>query len=416
MLPPSRLSPRQGAAALALIVLLALAVRLAAGMVLSANLGDADQASYFMMAQTLAGQAPMRDIWGNAAFYSPGYPFVLAPFFALFGAWPAVALVPNLILVAISILLLHALARRLAGRGVALLAALFFALLAPMVVANVTLTRENLSVPLLIGFALALVMLLDTRRPRIVAAVAGLIYGAGVLAGGSVILTALALPLALWWRGRAGRPGGPAVAFALGVAVVLGPWLWHTDAMLGRPVLTTNAAFNLYIGNNANATGRFVSMRDTPLGSDRWRQLHRDLGELAATDRLGDLARAHIAAHPGDTARLAAWKLALFWLPEPPHADEGQGLAVRLLRWASVAQQLALLAMAAVALTGWRRFGRGMRVMLAVMALFWAVHAGAYVIPRYNLPVMPFLCLLAAGATAPLLRRAAPARLKMVLA
>ncbi len=408
-----RLSARLEAVALALILLAALAVRLAAAQVMPMNLADADQASYYQMAQAALGPAPMRDIWGNVAFYSPGYPFVLAPFFAVFGATPIVVLSVNLLLGAVAILLLHALARRLAGGGVALLAALFFALLAQMVVACVGVTRENLSVPLLLCFALAVVALPDTRRPGVVGGLAGLAYGAGVLAGGSVLLTALAVPVALWRRHNRASAAGALAAFMLGAALVIGPWLWHTADLLGRPVLTTNAPFNLYVGNNPKATGHFVSMRDSPLGG-QWRVMHRAMGELAATDMLGSMARDHIAANPGQTALLSAKKLALFWLPNTPEPGDGHGAAMTLLRWGAAAQQMLLLLLAGLGCAGWRRFGHGMQLVLAIAMLFWAVHAAAYVMPRYCLPAMPFVCLLAAGAALPLARRVAPFPAKMV--
>ena len=385
---------------LILILFAGALLRLAAMAVQPFDLHDNDAASYVTMAVTAFEPGAMRDVFGNCAFYSPGYPLALAPLVALLGAVPAVVLGANLVLGGVSVLLAEALGRRLGGEAVGLLSAGLTATLAPFALAGAIAARENLSVPLLLAFALAAVALLETRRPLAWSAGAGLAYGAGLLAGASVILTGAALPLALWWRGER-RLLAPAIAvFALGAAAVLAPWLWHTEDQLGRPVLTTNAPFNLYVGNNPNATGRFVSMRDSPLGAE-WRRMRARQGELAATDALGGLARAHILSHPAQTAALSAKKLALFWLPDPPGTGDRGGL-IALLRWAEIAQHLLLLALAGVTLTHWRRLPRGVRLIAAIIGLFWAIHAAAYVMPRYRLPAMPLVGVLAALALAPL--------------
>lgn len=386
------------------ILLAGLLLRLAAMAVQPFDLGDADAHSYALMAATAFDSGGMRDIWGNHAFYSPGYPMALAPVVAMFGANAAVVLGANLVLAAASILLAEALGRRVGGDAVGLIAAAITALLAPAALACALVARENLSVPLLLGFALACVALLDTKRPLLWSLGAGLAYGVGVLAGASVILTGAALPLALWWRGER-RSLLPALAlFAGAIGAVTLPWLWHTQDVLGRPVLTTNAPFNLYVGNNPNATGRFVSMRDSPLGGE-WKRMHARLGELAATDALGRLARAHIAAHPLGTAALSVKKLLLFWLPDPPGAGDRHGALVTLLRWGEIAQHLLLIALAGATLARWRGLGRGARLVAVIIALFWLVHAAAYVMPRYRLPAMPLVGMLAALSLVQLLDR-----------
>lgn len=388
-----------------LVILLAgLALRLAAMAVQPFDLADHDAASYVTMAATAFDAHGMRDVFGNRAFYSPGYSFALAPLIALAGAVPAVVLVANLLLGLATILLAEALGRRIGGETLGLVAAALAATLAPLARLGALAARENLSVPLLLAFALACVALLDTRRPRLWSLGAGLAYGAGLLAGASVILTGAALPLALLWRGERRALVAGAALFLAGSAALLAPWLWHTQDQLGRAVLTTNAPFNLYVGNNPNATGRFVSMLDSPLGPE-WRRMRARLGELAATDELGKLARAHILAHPGETAALAAKKLALFWLPDTPDADDRHGALVTLLRWAEAAQHLLLVALAGLTLARWPRLPRAARLIAAIIGLFWAVHAAAYVMPRYRLPAMPLVALLAAMAVAPRVAR-----------
>ena len=366
-----------------------------------------DSAAYFEMGRSLLTDGMMRDTYGNVAFYSPGYPFALAAAFVIGGMSLGTALMLNLMLGVISALLTYLLARRATGNDViALVAVAGVALLIPAVSGSALVQRENLSVPLLLGFTLAAVTLLDTRHPRFVAAIAGLLYGAGMLAGASIILTGGVVAIALLWRHRGwAETGTAALAFAAGAALMLGPWLLHVDRTLGRPVLNTNGPFNLYIGNSPSANGRFVSMADSPLGAE-WPIMRERDGELRATDQLGALAVAHIKAHPVETGVLALRKLALFWAPDfPDRTDAQHGAAITALRWADGFQHLLIILFGAVAVAQWRHRTRAERLILLTIAAFWAIHAAAYVMPRYRLPVMPLLLICATSVAVPLLRR-----------
>lgn len=396
---------------LASILALAVLARLVAMHVLHEPIVS-DAAAYLEMARTLAGPGPMRDTYGNAAFYSPGYPFVLAGVYALGVTGLAAAQAINLFLGLISTLLMYLVTRQAGGRPfAALVAAAAYAVLIPAVADTAFVQRENLSVPLLLLFVLCVIELARTRRPNTVAAITGIVYGAGLLAGASIILTVAAAIVAMLWRKPDLRAAATAAAtFAAGAALVVTPWLAHVDRELGRPVLTTNGPFNLYVGNNPAADGRFVSLRDTPIGA-AWHGLRAQEGELGATDQLGRLAAAHIRAHPAETIALSLKKLALFWLPDlPDNADTDHGAAITALRWLDVVQYLLLAGLGLVAILRWRTRSQGERLVIITLGAFWAIHAAAYVMPRYRLPALPLLAVLAAGVITPASRRPAEPR------
>jgi len=194
------------------------------------------------------------------------------------------------------------------------------------------------------------------------------------------------------------------MAFVAAATMMVGPWLWHMQNTLGRPVLTTNAPFNLYIGNNPAATGYFVSLRDTPVAAE-WHKVRERDGELAATDWLGGLARDHIRTHPAETAALSAKKIALFWLPDIPGAGDADRGVMRLVRWAAVAEHLAIMLFAIAAVARWRRRSSGEQLLIVIILSFWLVHAAAYLMPRYQLPAMPLVLVLAAGIFSPMITR-----------
>lgn len=396
---------------LASILALAVLARLVAMHVLHEPIVS-DAAAYLEMARTLAGPGPMRDTYGNAAFYSPGYPFALAGAYALGVTGLAAAQAINLFLGLISTLLMYLVTRRAGGRPfAALVAAAAYAVLIPAVAGTAFVQRENLSVPLLLLFILCVIELARTRRPNSVAAITGMVYGAGLLAGASIILTAAAAIVAMLWRKPDLRAAATAAAtFVAGAALVVTPWLAHVDHELGRPVLTTNGPFNLYVGNNPAADGRFVSLRDTPIGA-AWHGLRAQEGELGATDQLGRLAVAHIRAHPVETVALSLKKLVLFWLPDlPDNADTDHGAAINALRWLDVVQYLLLAGLGLVAILRWRTRSQGERLVIITLGAFWAIHAAAYVMPRYRLPALPLLAVLATGVITPASRRPAEPR------
>jgi hypothetical protein len=356
-----------------------------------------DGIAYMKMAAAAARGAVMRDGFGQIAFYSPGYPLVLAPAFALFGSTPGVAAMVNLVLGAASTLLVHAIASAIGrDRIAAALAAFAFALWIPSAYGVTQVLKENLSTPLLLGFVLAVVRLHHDRAPIASSLAAGASYGFGLLTGASSLLLALVFVGVAVGRRRAGwrRASRELAAFAATALLILAPWLLHTTDRLGAPVLTTNGGFNLYLGNNPAATGRFVSIADTPMGP-AWPTLRRTLGEAGGADALARAAIDHAIDNPRRTIGLGLRKLALFWAPNVPDArDFAANRVVASARWLDVAQHVVIVALGVVGALALRRRMPAIGVVAAVIVAFWLLHGAAYIIPRYREPVMPLMIVL----------------------
>ena len=264
----------------------------------------------------------------------------------------------------------------------------------------------------MLGFAWSVVEIAKGHASWRRAAAAGAIYGAAVLAGTSAVLTgaafAVALAIALFRMPMAGPRR--LLAFAGGTLLVLTPWLIASNAMIGRPVITSNGPFNLYLGNNPAATGRFVSMRDTPL-APVWHQRIAVLGEAATSDWLAAETRTWIVAHPARAAALAGKKLVLFWAPNiPDRAELAASPLIAGLRIVDLVQWAAILVLAGLTLFR-QDFDRRLRwTLAALVAGFWLIHGATYIIPRYRDPIMPVLIALAALTAQRWLDRARAAR------
>jgi 4-amino-4-deoxy-L-arabinose transferase-like glycosyltransferase len=398
--PAFALEERTCALLLAGIVFAAVAVRIAAAIVLKQPL-ESDSLAYFTMAQGLAERGELLDIYGQHAFYSAGYPLVLGAFFGLLGSSVPVALAVNLLLCVVSIVLIYRLSLALSDNHLAgLLAALIYALWIPGIWNATALAKENLSTPLLVALALCAVRIARDDRPLGTALLAGLLWGAALVTGGSALLLCAGVGVALLFlwraRGKFASALASAIWFVGGSALILSPWLYATNQMVGRSVLTTNAAFNLYLGNNPAATGRFVSIADTPLGDD-WEKTRIRLGEIGNADRLQAEALRWMAENPGRTAELAALKLAYFWQPNIPDAEDFKdSKAVASIRLFEVAQYGLILLLGLLAFRSPMIARDGKWTFAAMIAGFWLVHAAAYIIPRYRDPAIPLLIITAA--------------------
>lgn len=392
-------------------MVLAVALRLAGAWALQHPL-ESDALAYYTMAEGLAERGVLADHYGQHAFYSAGYPLLLTPFFMILGSSVGTAIAVNLLLCIASICLIYRLGLALsAHRDAGLLAAAAYALWLPGLWNATMLAKENLTTPLLLGIALSAIAIARDQRPIAAATVAGLLWGAALVTGGSALLLCLGVAAALLilWRARGSfRPAFAAgLCFIAGAAVLLAPWLYATNQMVGRTVLTTNAAFNLYLGNNPAATGKFVSIADTPLGQD-WNTMRVELGEVGNADRLQAAAIDWITANPGQAAKLAALKLGYFWAPNFPDADDMvASKAVAAIRLVEVVQYGLILLLALLAFGARRAARDGKWIFAAMIAGFWLVYAAAYIIVRYRDPAIPLLIVLAAVPVAAWIERLA---------
>ena len=240
------------------------------------------------------------------AWRPPGLAFLLAGWFAAFGAgsWSIVAF--NLAIYALSALVLGAVALRLTGRGAVAPVLLAFALWPKHIAYTGLPQSEGPSLLLLtLGVLLFDRALAGDRRS---VAYAGLTYGAAALVRPSLLL----LP-ALWagmaWvaRGSFQRRMLPVVAAtAVGLAVIA-PWTARNWAVLGHPVLiSTNGGDVLYRANNPRASGGFM-----PAGERYLNALVHD--EVRWNEAGGAWAREWMRSDPIGFVKLAVRKLGLLW-------------------------------------------------------------------------------------------------------
>jgi 4-amino-4-deoxy-L-arabinose transferase-like glycosyltransferase len=356
-----------------------------------------DERYFFQIAHAILEQSEF--VEGNLRAYRPPlYPALLAVHLAIFGGnTAALAILQNVAFVA-AIALLALIATRLYGLRVGLTCGALVLTSPAWIKLPEAAYTETLFLLLVSG---ALLLALDlAEHPSAARA-----FVCGLLLGGAALTREIGLPMglavigsfALMARRREGpRAAARAAAVALlGLVLVVGPWTERNYRVFGHLVpISTNGPINLYIGNNADATGLFAS---TPwLKSPLWNTptVHGE-NELAVARWAGQEAVSFMKEHPRRTAALAVHKLGLLWFPPPaaPRALTAESLARH-------ARSLFYTVYTVLGFYGLFRLRSSFlgRAILALALVVSVVHALTYFDLRFRAPIDALFAIPAAFA------------------
>lgn len=385
-----------------------------------------DSAGYDAWAQRIAGG----DWVGRDVFYqAPLYPYLLGTFYWVIGRDLLLVRVAQAVIGACSCVLLGRAASTLfASRRAGAIAGVGLALFAPAVFFDALVQKSVLDV---FFVCLALWLISDLvgeaqghRRWFWLGLTMG---GLSLTRENALLFTVVILAWALMRRvdGGAWRPRvAPAVAFALGLALVLTP-VAIRNSVIGGGVYLTTAQFgpNLYIGNNPRADGTYMSLRFGRGAPEFERQDARALAEEAERRRLTDAevssywtgqALGFIRSEPRAWLRLLGRKAALLVNrtemldTESQETHEEWSTPLRLAARVGHFGVLVPFAVLGVVVTWPVR--RRLRVLYALVCVYAASVVMFYVFARYRYPLAPFLMLFAAAGVAQLPKYRARAR------
>lgn len=273
-----------------------------------------DEIPYHELTTKLAAGAPY-----GLPFWPPGYPLVLSIFYRLFGSNVIVGLWFNAFASILTMLTVSSIAQRLFSTRVAILS-LWVVALMPSFILPIVLLKYEVWMQCLLALGLWFALRGSWTWTRIAA-----------IAATTALLTLmrpfwLLLPVLLWLCTRFTlrqpvRWSSLAAAQVLALLFVT-PWLWYSSDVAGHIVpVSMNGGMNLWIGNNPDATGRFMEVR----------------GEFWAAEfdsEARQMALNYIRANPGHILRLlpvrlwysldvepgAEWVFASTTVPYPPDA------------------------------------------------------------------------------------------------
>jgi 4-amino-4-deoxy-L-arabinose transferase-like glycosyltransferase len=413
------------APALALLTLLALAIRLVYALAVApGQIQPGDSLVYHTLADALADGrgytltdrdlpdlvpsvgTPLYERSQPTASHPPLYPLYLAAFTKLGLASFAAHRVASSLLGALAVALIGLLGRRVAGERVGLVAAGLAAVYPQLFMIDGTLIAESLFAPLLVLVLLLAYGLLERPTWGRAAAMGAVIGLATLTRSEGVLLLLLLVPAAAWAAGR-DRWRLMAVALAM-AALVLSPWLVRNWIRFDRvPLLSTNGALTqlatnctaTYYGPRIGFVAHECALRSTCL---------RIREEVPQSECLLREAREFVGDHLGRVPVVLLARLGREWNVHDPATDRNYGMIwARERTWATIGMAMyALLAVLAVGgLVSLRRRGVPVGPMLAMVGLAMLAALIAFGFSRYRLAAEPALLVLAAVAIDSIARR-----------
>lgn len=400
MSPVEAASPRgfrRDLLAAAALVTVALAVRAIVMRATPASTPISDMAEYWVRGVHLHQQGVLYpDSWRM-----PGLPAWLAMLFAMAGGVTVdVARAGNVAAGGLATALTYWLARRGGSPRQATIAAAIVACYPTLLLyTSLVATEAVVAVPVLGAFIAA-----TYTTPRAAVAL-GLCTAAALLVRpAAVALVPAAFVALLWDRGQASRAARAALCTGALLLALL-PWWRHNASLHGRFVpLDTTGGLNLLIGSGPGATGRWdyarvVELQNTALAGV-------DATTPAGSDRASALTWAHVRAHPLAWLSLVPAKLTgLFafegretaYLYSVGYFGAHGATTVGLWTIASVAAFPLLFVACA-----WQ-FARGgatspvTRPIAVFLGASVALHLATFGDPRFHLPFVPLMAVVAAG-------------------
>ncbi|MBI5285590.1 MAG: glycosyltransferase family 39 protein [Chloroflexi bacterium] len=336
----------------------------------------------------------------GTAFWPPGYSFALAPLYKLFGSDIGVAKVFNAIAGALTVLPVFYLGRRLRGDAAGLLAAALFAVAPSLVFWTASLFSEPLFT-LGIASTLAVAAWAADRRSIGAYLLAGLVLAATgfVRSQGMLMVVPAAVLLVRDVNPRALlRIALPAAA---GVALLVVPWTIRNQAVMGRAYpINDNLGYNLRLAHGPYSKGTSVPPQD--LWDERPGISFKER-ELFFDDEGRSRALTYAREHPGRELELAVRRIGYLsrsdaeasvrWsesLGLTPISGRGFFVLIGDLWYYPVL----LLALASLVALPRSRIWLALWSALAVWGALHLVFAGE---PRYHVPLLPVVVVLAAA-------------------
>jgi 4-amino-4-deoxy-L-arabinose transferase-like glycosyltransferase len=386
-----------------------LAARLAFGLGYWVNQElNRDELEYLSLARSLAAGHGL--VYDEHVLKGPVEPFGRAPgypvFLALTGGGagyvetvPATVKIAQSIAGAAGVVLIAIAAFRLGGRRPAMAAAAIAAVHPPLVWIAGYAFSEAVFWP--VGLALALLASRTLDQPRATMWKWALLCG--LLAGGATLLraaTLLFVPLAGGWFAWKRQPAALA-AFALGLALVLGPWTARNVAHYGRFVIVaSDGGVTFWTGNNALAIGEgdMAANPHLKIASQQLRARHPGVTEEQMEPVYFRESFTWMREHPGDWLVLMLKKV--FYLVVPI----GPSYTLHSPRY-YVASVVSVVLLVPLAVLGLRRLGPRRGRLVGMWLLAAAAVATCLVFfpqERFRIPVLdPALILCASGMWLP---------------
>jgi 4-amino-4-deoxy-L-arabinose transferase-like glycosyltransferase len=354
---------------------------------------------------------PLFSQTGPTAWMTPGYPYLLAGVFKLFGVYTTASALAILALqglfAALTCIPIFLIARRWFGEPAAQWSAWIWALFPYGVFLASDFVWENCLTALLLTTLLWLTLDMDRRRSLWAWAGYGLLWGATALVNPSVLtVLPLAAAWALWRRRRDGFSWrAPAAVMLAVVLAALAPWEIRNYRTFHQWVpLRDNFWLEVWVGNNGDTELRWVG-HDHPSGSAIELRQYDTLGETRYMAFKQKEALAYIEHHPQEylwlTVRRFVYTWTGYWSFQSTYEAQNPYDSYDIL----LVTPITLLMLFGL-IEAFQRRREGAGLLASILVLYPAVYYISHASMRYRHVVDPLIVMLTAFGVVALRERA----------
>ena len=349
--------------------------------------------------ELLAGDGYKNNAGNPTAFWPIGYPLFLAAIKAVGGTSPIAVGIVQATLSTVSIWLTYEIARRVVSPGWAVLASAVVAFNPSQIVYASVEGTETLFTLLFLSSLLLLLRVTPEKLDRRQLLLIGVIVGYAMLVRAVALLLPVLFIAFLWWQLPKGKRLIPVAAFAIGVAVIVSPWLIRNVIVMGTPSLSTSGGVNFRIGNGPGATGEWRNFAPGDPILDYEGEAERDRAGYTLTFK-------DIAADPARVIKLIPRKMSLLWWSDEsgfywsltsrsentPRIPQARLIQLNDTFWKWF---LVFAVAGVVAAYARNRTTRTSMLLMAILGYWVVMHAALIANDRFHMPVIPIMGIFA---------------------
>jgi len=360
-----------------------------------------------------AGQgfsSPLRLVdTGPTVWFTPIYPYLIAGIFKIWGIYTDTSRIiiqsMNCAFASLTIIPIHAIAKRTFGEGVAVAAAWIWVFLPSALYYPIVWVWDTALLALIFSLIFWATLEMRGKHNSLQWMAYGLFWGVAVLINPSILSVLPFFVGWLVWEAQKARVAWvkPVLAAMLLFGICLVPWTIRNYRVFGKfIVLRSNFGLELWLGNNPNVTDT-MSRWQHPNDNQEEAEKYKRMGEIAFMAEKEHEALAYMRTHPGDTLNLIFRRFEITWLAfsdSPVDVWANEGLNVRLfLVWTCLQSLLCLLG----ALFIHRARNPDAFPFAITLLVFPLIFYVTHVDTRYRFPIDPIILILGTSAVAHLL-------------
>ncbi|MEA1907574.1 MAG: glycosyltransferase family 39 protein [Euryarchaeota archaeon] len=341
---------------------------------------------------------------GISSYWPPGQPFFLAAIYTVFGYSPQMACIFQAVISSLTCIVIYYIGKMVFGRKVGAISGLIAALYPTFIIFCGDLRSETLFIFLSGLSVLFLLRTLDDFSARSIS-IAGVSFGLAMLVRPAIMGLA---PLVCIWIVLSSKDRKKnlmrSITFCIVLMAVISPWMIRNYNVHHQFVLvSTNGGVNLWLGNNADATGMACNYlkNETML----WTIWNTSDDEVEREKLFYEKGFLFIRENPIDVLRLDIKKFSYLWgFPLHFFGMHLNDMFINPIpKWLfivlaplTILPYIALLPLAIIGVVFYQNWNKSTYLLILIIFYYTLIHSVILAETRYHLQIIPYLIVFAA--------------------